>query len=433
MNERHLDSDDQAFDDAAIDSLLAELAPRELEPADWDAIVDTLASVSMNRSGASLLGVNTLGERADAHLRDDARAVSSRLAALVEKQQASPRLLASWRRLLFAERYDVPAGSQAAATHLRWKRTPPERLSQILQGVDVEIAPSLGDEIVGTTLSGPRRTRLVLGRDAFLDALEAEFVLYRLYLHTLADLPVEGYGCWVEFKHDSAARVPRDLVGEPAARDREDWIDDTAAALMYDFYATAPTSPRPGWSILRSALKRHALETPFLRALLDDSHGVRADVRDRLLAIYATTAAMPFASVTRPRSRFTEHIAIVREHPWSRVYLIWADQRGRWRRWIPSRKVLAALGLRPADVAVIDDIRAYRYDGVLLDPDDVRHVAALLQDAIDFSLLPRLGIPTARLAGLAKPFAPRSLDTLHREGRLLLVESPHPEPALAPV
>lgn len=413
--------DAAAMGEAELDAVLADIAPQALGEEDWQALFDTLDQIAARvgprggeqsvEAGQAPAGRGTVVE------------VEHALRETVRRGDATATLLTNWRYLLVTERYGITPAHEERVPQLRWKIAPPPRLQRLLDGIDVEIVATLGREAAGAVLTGPRHTRILIGKDAVHDALEAELLVYHLYLHSLTDLPIGGFGCWIEYRHDPDAERYRLLLADADYREHEAWINDTVTCLMFDEYAAIPTTPPPGESILRDALRRHAAGNPVLRTLFDERGRLRHEIRAKLATVYVTTAATQFAAMARPHAQFRQHIAVVHQATSGPISLIWADEHGRWRRWIPSRKVLTALGLRLADVALIGDLSSYRYDGVLVAPDDVAQVESALLHAVDFALLPRPGSSAGRLAGLAKQPSSFALPSMRREGRMELIDT----------
>lgn len=358
-------------------------------------------------------------EREDVYSRADVKAVSASLERSVRDGHGSAELLVSWRRHLFAEQHHIPSRASGNAAKVRWKKALPPRLRQILESTELELATSLGRDIAAAVFVGPTTTRLIFGRDSFQEPLELEFLLYHLYLHTLGDLPVEGFGSWLEYKRETTSNHLIPLLSDEQYREHEAVVNDEATCLMYDNYVSGPRLHPLSRSLVRRALKRQVVELKLIRTVLGDRNLLRRLMRLWMWTILASLSHNPWLRrVARPRLQFTEHVAVVREASWKPIYLIWANPDGAlWRRWVPSRKVLLALGLRRADVALIGDLSRYRDDGILLEPNDVRQAYLALARA-SRSVLPLPGVTTALLPGLVKASSSFSLPIGHRENRV---------------
>ena len=177
---------------------------------------------------------------------------------------------------------------------------------------------------------------------------------------------------------------------------------------------------------MRRALRRQFGGRQLIRTILDDRSFLRKLMRLWMWTILSSLSRSDLSHnpwlrhLPRPKLQFTEHIAVVREAPWKPIYLIWADPQGEyWRRWIPSRKVLHELGIRRADVAPMEDLSAYRYDGILLEPRDAQIAYEALKQT-SRTVLPLPGGAAVRLPGLTKNVSAFSLPVGQQENRVTI-------------
>ena len=333
----------------------------------------------------------------------DVAAVRTLVNEEIAAGRASDALAVVWHRHLLAERYGVPLRDDQANRRLRWKASPPETVKQFLSAIDVEFAASLGPAVAAACFSGPRRTRIVLAADAIHDAAEAEFYIYQL---GVATFNVErkpqagersGFGCWIEYRKDAPQAAWCTLQDRAAAEASRDW----AVCLMDGAYASQDRDAifRMSKSLLRGAVQRRIDGNGVLRAILGDRLLLRSggltSMLERILR-----------SSVGPKLQFTEHMLLVREESCEDIYLIWADPSGiRRRRWIPSRRVLASLGVsRPNVIPSVPAplVAHYRYDGVLVAREHVEIVRDLLAPATATTWPWWPGSKEASLAGIEK-------------------------------
>jgi hypothetical protein len=307
--------------------------------------------------------------------RPDVQAVSEHVKRLIQAGHASEQLETCWHKHQFSEGCRRTVRYEDGNPQLHWKEAPPERIRQLIDDeLHLTVVSSLGPHIAAVTFVGPWRTRVFLGRDAFFDALEAEFMAYHMYLHSLGDLPVDGFGMWVEYKRDVE---PAALLGELASqelREAEARVNDAATCLLFDEYISGDKMHALSRGVLKSALARGVATRPELRAVLRNRIRVREHVQRILTVLYAPIANTVLGDLVRPSLAFSGGAAVMREAWWKPIYLIGLDAQGEpIRRRIPSRKVLTFLGLRIRDIAPISrgQLKRYRYAGLLIEPEEV--------------------------------------------------------------
>jgi len=405
----------------SVDDLLAQLPPltpeQELEAdAAWQVTSDQLGELVRQQTWAEQEA------RERMLLRTDVTTVSDRVARVIFEGQASSQLEASWRCHLFGEQYRRPIRCVDDAPQLRWKEAPPERLEQLIADeVYLSVVPTLGRDIAAVTFVGPWRTRVVLGRDAFFDELEAEFLAYHMYLHSLGDLPIDGFGMWVEYKRDVRTPELLPVLKNAQLRESEARVNDAASCLLFDEYVAGHTMHALSRSVIKHALARGIVTGPDVRSVLRNRVRVREAVQRLLTALYAPIAHTAFGAFVRPSLAFNQRAAVVREAWWQPIYLIGMDDRERpVKRRIPSRKVLTALGLRLCDIAPVSSVALgrYEYSGLLIDPNEVLTMNKVLAD----STLALPGYRSARVRnGIDTRFAMPAVDR-HCSRRFVLEE-----------
>jgi hypothetical protein len=333
----------------------------------------------------------------EAMARSDVSKGVDELIACIEAGHASNQLIDAWKRHVLAEVTDVRLIQPDVSAELHWKRNVPTRLAQFMGSLDIEIVPSLGRDVAAATFSGPHRTRVVLGSDSFVDAPHAEFLVYHMFLHgIMGDLPIEGFGFWVEYRIDSQDQLVVERLKDQPYREAEARVNDAATCAMYDFYVDGQQLAVLSKSVVRETLRRGLANVPLLRSMIKDRPSVRRGVKERM-PHYSRLVETARRSVARVK--FREHVAVVREEWWRGIYLIWKDPDGtKWRKCIPSRRVLVRVGFRLDDVAPINHSRLHKYRdaGVLIDPDDVMWVRQMLVETTGTAIGPM----SNQLAGL---------------------------------
>jgi hypothetical protein len=338
--------------------------------------------------------------------------------------RASDALATAWHRHLLAERYGVPLKGEQSGRRVRWKVSPPEAIKEFLARIDVEFVPHLGPAICAAAFVGPRRTRIVLAADAVQDAAEAEFEIFQLGIAAFnSDLSpragaLGGFGCWIDYRRDHPAADGRCGLQQHATDERS---RDFAVCLMDEEYISHDRDAirQMSRSLLRGAVQRSIDGNAVLRAIL----GNRLMLRSPLTSMLGLLGR----SFAGPRLQFTEHMLLVRDERRDDVYLLWADPSGiRRRRWIPSRRVLAKIGV--TRIGVIPPVTAaflaeYQYDGVLVSSLHVDVVRDLLRSATSHVLPWIPGRRAHRLRGVAKARSVLTLDGA--DARLELVDEHH--------
>jgi hypothetical protein len=360
-----------------LETYLARVDPNEVEA--WldreevdpdlltgDELKDAIAAMETWFGPSPYESSATAARILDLHCREDVIASFSLVRDLINNGFASPWLAVSWRRHLFAEQTNRTYVARNEAGAFRWTEQAAPRLRQILARVWVDLVPSLGSNVAAAVFVGPRTTRIVLGQDAIFDDLEAEFLVWHLYGHAVEDLPTAGFGCWIEYRRDASSSRLDPVLGDPVLREREVAANDFAVGRMYDEYGSGPSVPEEG-GILRERIVgsrlRHVAQIYDLAAARWESAG-------RLL---------------RLSPRFNRSPALVRRRWWSPVYLTWVDEDFQnCCRWIPSRRIVYKLGVRLDDIETRNDldVSAYRYEGLLIDPAEVRMVREVLRVAV---------------------------------------------------
>jgi hypothetical protein len=365
---------------------------------------------------ASCVGSQGSGRRPFRRIlaRDDVRSISSRLRILISENCISPAFLAAWQRHLLAESGESVDNEQSDVLAKRVLDSL-NAVREFSQRVDIDVVPSLGRNVAGAALIGPTRTRIVLGEDAVHDAFEAQFYAYHIFAHTLiyaghAEASTTGFACWIEHRREPLSPdLPFFL--EPWNDGAERDASDAAACSMYDRYISNTGLSAFSRSLLRGALRRQVTSTPVIRAILGDRRGLRHAFAERLSEWFALAPG-------GVKLQFTEHLAVVRQRDTGHIYLVWTDPLGiAKKRWIPSSRVLRALGVLDNDVPSVDGARlgTYGYDGILMDPDDVEVVRSALADSTSFTIGPAPMRRRAQLLGLSRARSTLLLPTRSEE------------------
>lgn len=352
--------------DALIAARRADVGPASPEKV---VTVDRL----MHEAMAEMLGDKWPGMLATPlEARADVSTATEKIIARIGAGHANGTLLDQWREHLAAE--DTPTDKSKATYHqIRWFGAS-ARLQALMARVNVVVVPSIGPHLAAATFVGPRTTCIVIGKDAFFDSIEAEFLVYHMYLHSLGDVSSAGFGCWLEYKHHVLSLDP-DLGVEPLQFWAiEDNLNDRATCLLYDAYTDQRMMVSSDPGLLQFACARQvAAERASGRPLA----AIGGELLMRSMAVFGR-----LPSGVRPKLRFLEHLAVVSEFGTSQHYLIWRHADGsRWRLRIPSKKVFNSLGLAEGDVLRVgqSDLAKYRYAGLLIDPEYVREVRTVLR------------------------------------------------------
>lgn len=357
-------------------------------PNSGEIPVDPLDAAMLTLDTISLAVVNQQSSQ-DRSIDWWATDVTSQVHAYVDRGEASDALLASWQDYLTTHT-SMPA-SRDTRSHMLVagiSLPAPDRVRQLLDAVEIKQVASLGSDIAAVAFFGSGSTRLVLGQDAIFDDpedLEAAFLAYRLYLSTFAsfapgDLPQLDGGCRVVYKQDSPLR----RLCYADSQGHQDWIDDAATTLLFPEYADDQELGQYR-SLLRAALARPTVDLPLLRDILSEPILLRREVQQIYQKAMTYHRIAGIVTALKPRLRFVEPGAVVRELESGSIYFIWKDPHGvRRRRWIPSRKVALALGMDLARLQAVDrtELKQYDYNGILLDPNQVRQVRAWLENAV---------------------------------------------------
>lgn len=315
-------------------------------------------------------------------VRGDVQRLSRQLFDHIEAGHASMQLMASWRSHVNSVWRLDDSGPIVGDQVYPWRRELEVCLRREFGEVDLECVGSLGRDVASATFVANGRLRIVLGLDAFLsdDGLEAQFRAYHMCLHSRGGLPRAGYTCWLDYKRDVETPALRPILENGKYRQDEAYLNDTAAALMFDDYVATKLLNNACSSLLRGALPW--AERLKLTELYQTLAGPAVLGDERLVPLIWWTSRRLLSALIRPRLEFFDgSVEIVRQYWWSPIYLVWRDANGQaWRRWVPSRNVLYALGLRLGDVGSISasKLHEHSYDGILIDPTEVRRIRAVL-------------------------------------------------------
>lgn len=334
-------------------------APSAVEDEGFDTALETMGEPF---GPSPYLSTATAIRLAEYGQRSDAREVAKQINGFIDAGLADLELRSRWRHHLEGEQTNQIYPFPDTARPYAWAEGTPPRLRQALDRIKIETVSSLGPAIGAVAFVGPRTTRIVLGRDDCYDDQEAEFRIWRLCFHTLASMPVDGFGIWIDYKRDLQIPAIDPILKEELRLQQNVKANDYAASRMYGLYQSS------GFHTTQRGIMRELLGGNWLAPV--------GNLYDKASAHYAS-----LVRAIRPHPHFTESLALVRRAWWAPTYLVWTDTNGDLRRrWVPSRSVIYALGVRLDDIEPmkVADINRYRYEGLLIEPDDIAVVRGAL-------------------------------------------------------
>lgn len=280
--------------------------------------------------------------------------------------------------------------------HMRVERALPAILDCVFDYRVLRVVRSLGPEVAAASFAGPEGSVLILSEEMLkrsngsVDNLEAEFRIWHHYAHVLSgDLRVENYGCRLEYRNDTSHPFVTKIVMAEEYSRTEVSANETAVRFMYDEYSD-PGAHFGDQGLLLSTYGP-SLRASKLGEIARTLVGYPGLGSEASFSIVMWTIRRVIGNVLRPQPYFEVPIILARCDWWSPVYLLWSNGDGTHRRkWVPARAVVHGLGLRLGDVRILDSatIERYSYDGVLVDPNDVKSLRSIMQQYIRRSYLP---------------------------------------------
>jgi len=275
---------------------------------------------------------------------------------------------------------------------LDWPMDPPREIREFLAHNPPRFVASLGPDLAAALFSGPRRSTMVIARDVVDQSLEVIFLICHMYIHlALGHLRRSGFDCRLEYR---PGHTPPELLRGSEYRDAENVADDGATCLWDNWYTTAYQMRPSNRTRARTALAQGEVQSQTIRAMLRNRGGVLTALWktiDGATAPLKSTRLYPMLELLSPSVRFAGP-RVVRGKD-RHVYLGCIDEQGhRWKRWIPSARVLDRLGVEPRDVEPVSEqeLREYDEGRILIMPEEVRQARALLQQAAWATPLPIL-------------------------------------------
>ena len=350
--------------------------------------------------------------------------VRENLVRHVDEKVADPIVLTLWDRF-----YQNPRTVQEdifSTPQITANRPLPKILDSVFDPAVLKVVPTLGADVAAVSFMGPNRSMLIVSKeslsraDGLIDNLEAEFRIWHHYAHVLSgDLRIENYGCRFEYKNNSVQKFVQETLKNPDYSATEASANDTAVRFMYDAYSN-PSQYFEEQGLLLSTYSSKLTGTKiggFARSLAGHSNlGSETPA-----AVGRWAIRRMLSGIVRPQPYFKIPISLARANWWSPVYLLWTTNAGeRRRRWIPSRTVVHALGLRLNDIPKLDmsAIEEFEYDGILVEPSAVKHLRYLLEKYVSRTYLPH----TPKLDPPKRSEAQRRASTKGEDGEDCMVD-----------
>jgi len=324
--------------------------------------------------------------------------------AILERSGAlSSAIIDSWRSHVSANRARSCFLPAQNFVEVRWPRPSSNLIEPFLRSNPIEVVDGLGREVKAALFTGPYCNKFVLSRAILKDPTETAFLIYHMLMHLLGGhMRNRTYGFRIEYTRGKAVPLLQDL---PAYHDEENWADDTATCLWDGAYSSSALTWAYAKLLAKAGQDCVGVDPPLIRAMLRDRSWFRQSIFNRLP--FSSRVLRSLRNLLYPPVSYTGPAAVV--HGSSRsVYFVCKDPRDPkliWKRWVPSQRVLARLGIAAEDVVPVEDaeLEHYRPGRLLIEPIEVDHARQLLERSLQLVHRPaKLVRPETRLAVFKK-------------------------------